>query len=169
MIKSKGVLTVSMISIFAVESAYAAIASSGYVDQQVETRISEVAAAETGEGNVVSSISAEGNTVTATKGITAEETKNKVNTIRTDGTATDTAYPSEKAVATALDAKQDKLEGEVLTNTATGSGSFSTGDANVASADGAVAIGSAANAGNTSIALGQRADASIGEFCYCDR
>lgn len=119
MIKSKGILTISIISLFAVESAYAAIASSGYVDQQVETRISEVAAAETGEGNVVSSISAEGNTVTATKGITAEETANKVNTIRTDGTATDTAYPSEKAVATALESKADADTVGVLTNLGT--------------------------------------------------
>lgn len=149
MIKSKGILTVSMISIFAVESAYAAIASSGYVDQQVETRISEVAAAETGEGNVVSSISADGNTVTATKGITAEETKNKVNTIRTDGTATDTAYPSEKAVATALNAKQDKLEGEVLTNTATGDLSLSIADATPTNSPGSVVIGNASSAADS--------------------
>ena len=160
MIKSKGILTISIISLFAVESAYAAIASSGYVDQQVGTKISEVTATETGTGNVVSSISAEGNTVTATKGITAEETKNKVNTIRTDGTATDTAYPSEKAVATALDAKQDKLEGEVLTNTATGTDSFSTGDANVASTDGAVSIGSGSAVGAGSVAVGDNARAA---------
>lgn len=157
MIKSKGILTISIISLFAVESAYAAIASSGYVDQQVGTKISEVHATKTGTGNVVSSISADGNTVTATKGITAEEIKNKVNTIRTDGTATDTAYPSEKAVATALDAKQDKIEGEVLTNTATGSGSVSTGGANVAATTDSVVIGngsSVADSSNSSVVVG---------------
>lgn len=177
MIKSKGILTISIISLFAVESAYAAIASSGYVDQQVGTKISEVTAAETGTGNVVSSISADGNTVTATKGIDAEVTDNKVTTIRTDGTATDTAYPSEKAVATALDAKQDKLEGEVLTNTATGSGSLSTGGANVTTgssslaigvdaatgSSGEVAVGAAATSGGySSVAVGNAADATGG-------
>ncbi len=160
MIKSKGILTISIISLFAVESAYAAIASSGYVDQQVGTKISEVNAttvANDETANVVTSISAEGNTVTATKGITAEETANKVTTIRTDGTATDIAYPSEKAVATALDAKQDKLEGEVLTNTATGSGSVSTGGANVAATTDSVVIGngsSVADSSNSSVVVG---------------
>ncbi|HIU65696.1 MAG TPA: hypothetical protein IAC63_03605 [Candidatus Enterousia avicola] len=162
MIKSKGILTISIISLFAVESAYAAIASSGYVDQQVGTKISEVHAntvANDETANVVTSISAEGNTVTATKGITAEETKNKVKTIRTDGTATDTAYPSEKAVATALDAKQDKLEGEVLTNTATGSGSVSTGGADPVTTSNAIAIGDLASAQNGGISLGSASSA----------
>ena len=152
MIKSKGILTISIISLFAVESAYAAIASSRYVDQQVETRISEVV--EAGDGNVVSSISTERTKVTATKGINAEITDNKVNEIRTDGTAEDTKYPSEKAVATALDAKQDKLEGEVLTNTATGTDSFSTGNASPASAGTAVAIGENATVQNSGTAIG---------------
>ena len=157
MIKSKGILTISIISLFAVESAYAAIASSGYVDQQVGTKISEVHATATGTGNVVSFISAEGNTVTATKGINAEVTGNKVNEIRAVGTAEDTKYPSEKAVATALDAKQDKLEGEVLTNTATGSGSVSTGGANVAATTDSVVIGngsSVADSSNSSVVVG---------------
>lgn len=160
MIKSKGILTISIISLFAVESAYAAIASSGYVDQQVGTKISEVHAttvASDETANVVTSISADGNTVTATKGITAEETANKVTTIRTVDAATDVAYPSEKAVATALDAKQDKLEGEVLTNTATGSGSVSTGGANVAATTDSVVIGngsSVADSSNSSVVVG---------------
>ena len=165
MIKSKGILTISIISLFAVESAYAAIASSGYVDQQVGTKISEVHAttvASDETANVVTSISADGNTVTATKGITAEETANKVTTIRTVDAATDVAYPSEKAVATALDAKQDKLEGEVLTNTATGTNSFSTGGANVASAEGAVAIGSGSVAWTQGVAIGTNAVTSSG-------
>ena len=164
MIKSKGILTISIISLFAVESAYAAIASSGYVDQQVGTKISEVNAttvANDETANVVTSISADGNTVTATKGITAEETANKVTTIRTDGTATDVAYPSEKAVATALDAKQDKLEGEVLTNTATGSGSVSTGGATATSATSSIALGNAANASTgAAVAVGVSSGAS---------
>ena len=146
MIKSKGILTISIISLFAVESAYASIASSGYVDQQVGTKISEVHATKTGTGNVVSSISAEGNTVTANKDIDAEVTDNKVTTIRTDGTATDVAYPSEKAVATALDAKQDKLEGEVLTNTATGNSATAI-NADDAAGVSSVALGSGASVG----------------------
>ena len=160
MIKSKGILTISIISLFAVESAYASIASSGYVDQQVGTKISEVHATKTGTGNVVSSISAEGNTVTANKDIDAEVTDNKVITIRTDGTATDVAYPSEKAVATALDAKQDKLEGEVLTNTATGENSLSTGGAKPAVADDAFAVGAVASADTASMAIGIGSSAS---------
>lgn len=175
MIKSKGILTISIISLFAVESAYAAIASSGYVDQQVETRISEVV--EAGDGNVVSSISTERTKVTANKDIDAEVTDNKVTEIRTVDAATDTAYPSEKAVATALDAKQDKLEGEVLTNTATGSNSVSTGGANVTTggsslaigvdaatgSSGEVAVGAAATSGGySSVAVGNVADATGG-------
>ena len=155
MIKSKGILTVSIISLFAVESAYAAIASSGYVDQQVETRISEVV--EAGDGNVVSSISTEGTKVTATKGITAEVTSNKTTSIAAAGSASDTKYPSEKAVATALDAKQDKLEGEVLTNTATGSGSLSTGGANAIATNNSVAIGPGSTAGDASVSVGNNA------------
>ena len=106
---------------------------------------------------MVSSIFADGNTVTATKGINAEVTGNKVNEIRAVGTAEDTKYPSEKAVATALDAKQDKLEGEVLTNTATGSGSVSTGGANVAATTDSVVIGngsSVADSSNSSVVVG---------------
>lgn len=164
MIKSKGILTISIISLFAVESAYAAIASSGYVDQQVGTKISEVHAntvANDETANVVTSISADGNTVTATKGITAEETANKVTTIRTVDAATDVAYPSEKAVATALDAKQDKLEGEVLTNTATGLNSLSTGGATAVSVPRSVALGNAANASaGSAVAVGVNSSAS---------
>ena len=158
MIKSKGILTISIISLFAVESAYAAIASSGYVDQQVETRISEVV--EAGTGNVVSSISTEGTKVTANKDINAEVTSNKTTSIAAAGSASDAKYPSEKAVATALDAKQDKLEGEVLTNTATGSGSLSTGGASVASTDAAVSIGPGSYVGAGSVAVGNKARAA---------
>ena len=68
-------------------------------------KLSSISGSTGGTGNVVTSVSASGSTVSATKGITAEETKNKVTSVRAAASATDTAYPSEKAVATALAAK----------------------------------------------------------------
>ena len=68
-------------------------------------KLSSISGSTGGTGNVVTSVSASGSTVSATKGITAEETKNKVTSVRAAASATDTAYPSEKAVATALATK----------------------------------------------------------------
>lgn len=87
--------------------AYADIASKGYVDQEVGKRLSSITAETAGVGNVVTSVSASDGTVTINKDITAEETSNKVAIIRDSAAATDIAYPSEKAVATALAAKAD--------------------------------------------------------------
>lgn len=72
---------------------------------EVGSKLSSISGSTSGTGNVVTSVSASGSTVSATKGITAEETKNKVTSVRAASSATDTAYPSEKAVATALAAK----------------------------------------------------------------
>lgn len=107
MTKLKGIFAVSFIAMMSVGVASANIASQGYVDQEVGTRLSAISGSTSGAGNVVSSVSASGGTVTATKEITAEETKNKVTTVRATASATDTAYPSEKAVATALETKAD--------------------------------------------------------------
>ena len=74
---------------------------------EVGSKLSSISGSTGGTGNVVTSVSASGSTVSATKGITAEETKNKVKSVRAAASATDTAYPSEKAVATALAAKAD--------------------------------------------------------------
>ena len=72
---------------------------------EVGSKLSSISGSTGGTGNVVTSVSASGSTVSATKGITAEETKNKVTSVRAAASATDTAYPSEKAVATALATK----------------------------------------------------------------
>lgn len=144
-----------------VQTANADVASKGYVDDIVGAISTDVSASVSGTGNVITNVGADGDTITATKGITAEETKNKVTTIRDTATATDTAYPSEKAVATALEGKQDKLDGEVLTNTATGTGSLSTGGAEATAASSAIAIGTDATAsGNNSVAVGNISSAS---------
>lgn len=111
MMNIKGIFAVSLIAMVAMvagahtSNAVAAIASKGYVDQQVGSKLSSISGSTTGSGNVVTSVSASGSTVSATKGITAEETKNKVKSVRAADSATDTAYPSEKAVATALAGK----------------------------------------------------------------
>lgn len=72
---------------------------------EVGSKLSSISGSTGGTGNVVTSVSASGSTVSATRGITAEETKNKVTSVRAAASATDTAYPSEKAVATALATK----------------------------------------------------------------
>ena len=66
---------------------------------EVGSKLSSISGSTGGTGNVVTNVSASGSTVSATKGITAEETKNKVKSVRAAASATDTAYPSEKAVA----------------------------------------------------------------------
>lgn len=116
MIKTKDLFAVSVMTILVVGSANANIASQAYVDDIVENIETNITGESTGSGNVITEISASGNTVSATRGITAEETKNKVSSIRDTSTATDTAYPSEKAVATALAAKADA--GDYATNDA---------------------------------------------------
>ena len=121
MMNIKGIFAVSLIAMVAVvagvhtSNAVAAIASQGYVDQQVGSKLSSISGSTTGSGNVVTVVSASGSNVSANKGITAEETKNKVTSVRAVSSATDTAYPSEKAVATALADKADAtaLEGKV--------------------------------------------------------
>ena len=107
LMKVKNIFAVSVIAIMTVGGALADIASVTYVDDKFSTVETDVTGNVTGDGNVVTTISASGNTVTATKGITAEEIKNKVESIRDSGTATNTAYPSERAVAIALAVKAD--------------------------------------------------------------
>ena len=110
MIKSKGIFAVSFIAMMVAGGAYANIASQGYVDQEVGTRLSAISGSTSGAGNVVTSVTASGGTVTATKGITAEVTSNKTTSIAAAGSASDTKYPSEKAVATALSAKANTAD-----------------------------------------------------------
>ncbi len=111
MMNIKGIFAVSLIAMVAMvagahtSNAVAAIASQGYVDQQVGSKLSSISGSTTGSGNVVTVVSASGSTVSVKKDITAEETKNKVKSVRAAASATDTAYPSEKAVATALATK----------------------------------------------------------------
>lgn len=99
-----------------VQTANADVASKGYVDDIVGAISTDVSASVSGTGNVITNVSADGDTITATKGITAEETKNKVTTIRDTATATDTAYPSEKAVATALEGKASSSDIPTVNN-----------------------------------------------------
>ena len=145
MMNIKGIFAVSLIAMVAMvagahtSNAVAAIASKGYVDQQVGSKLSSISGSTTGSGNVVTSVSASGSNVSANKGITAEETKNKVTSVRAAASATDTAYPSEKAVATALagkadatdlDGKVDIYQGDAKANQAVitnGTGNITTG------------------------------------------
>ena len=110
MTKLKGIFAVSFIAMMSVGVASANIASQGYVDQEVGTRLSAISGSTSGAGNVVTSVTASGGTVTATKGITAEVTSNKTTSIAAAGSASDTKYPSEKAVATALSAKANTAD-----------------------------------------------------------
>lgn len=105
--KFKGIFAVSFIAMMTVGIANANIASQGYVDQEVGTRLSAISGSTSGTGNVVTSVTASGGTVTVTKGINAEVISNKTTTIATADSASDTKYPSEKAVATALAGKAD--------------------------------------------------------------
>ena len=116
MMNTKGLFAVSLIAMLAMGTANADIASKNYVDVQVGGRLSSISGSTSGTGNVVTSVSASGSTVSATKGITAEETKNKVTTVRATASATDTAYPSEKAVATALAGKADSADIPTVNN-----------------------------------------------------
>ena len=116
MMNTKGLFAVSLIAILAMGTANADIASKNYVDSQVGGRLTSISGSTSGTGNVVTAVSASGSTVSATKGITAEETKNKVTTVRATASATDTAYPSEKAVATALAGKADSADIPTVNN-----------------------------------------------------
>lgn len=116
MTKLKGIFAVSFIAMMSVGVASANIASQGYVDQEVGTRLSAISGSTSGAGNVVTSVTASGGTVTATKGITAEVTSNKTTTIAATASASDTKYPSEKAVATALAAKADSADIPTVNN-----------------------------------------------------
>ena len=116
MMNTKGLFAVSLIAMLAMGTANADIASKNYVDVQVGGRLSSISGSTSGTGNVVTSVSASGSTVSATKDITAEETKNKVTTVRATASATDTAYPSEKAVATALAGKADSADIPTVNN-----------------------------------------------------
>ncbi len=107
MIKLKEIFSVSFIALSICSVAHADIASTGYVNQQLSGRLSSISASSSGTGNVVTSISASGGTVTATKGINAEVTSNKTTSIAASTSASDTKYPSEKAVRTELDKKAD--------------------------------------------------------------
>lgn len=64
-------------------------------------------ATKSGTGNVVTGVTATNGALTVSHGITAEETKNKTTTIAAAASASDTKYPTEKAVRTALDTKAD--------------------------------------------------------------
>lgn len=107
-----------------------AAAAAATAQSTASGKLSSISGETTGTGNVVTSVSASGSTVSATKGITAEETKNKVKSVRAVASATDTAYPSEKAVATALAGKVATAQGSgnenkaVITNS---SGNITTG------------------------------------------
>lgn len=116
MIKRSLVFGVSILAILVAGVANANIASQGYVDQEVGTKLSSITGSTSGVGNVVTNVTASGGTITATRGITAEVATNKVTTIRDAETATDGSYPSEKAVATALAGKADSAD---LANLAT--------------------------------------------------
>lgn len=100
------------------------------IDIPDEVDFSGLSGSTTGGGNVVTDVTQTNGKVSATKGITAEETKNKVKSVRAVASATDTAYPSEKAVATALAGKVATAQGSgnenkaVITNS---SGNITTG------------------------------------------
>lgn len=87
------------------DAADDAAAAAATAQSTASGKLSSISGETTGTGNVVTDVSASGSAVSATKGITAEETKNKVPSVRAVASATDTAYPSEKAVATALATK----------------------------------------------------------------
>ena len=118
----------------------------------VNGKLSSISGSTGGTGNVVTSVSASGSTVTATKSITAEETKNKVKSVRAAVSATDTAYPSEKAVATALEDKADKSElSDYATNTRVDAVEDKAEAAQTAADDAADAAAAAQTAANSKV------------------
>ena len=125
MMNIKGIFAVSLIAMVAMvagahtSNAVAAIASQGYVDQQVGSKLSSISGSTTGSGNVVTVVSASGSTVSVTKGITAEETKNKVTSANYDANVSDdTKYPTVKAVADAIDDVEKKIPAAIKVDSA---------------------------------------------------
>ena len=125
MMNIKGIFAVSLIAMVAMvagahtSNAVAAIASQGYVDQQVGSKLSSISGSTTGSGNVVTSVSASGSTVSAAKDITAEETKNKVTSANyDDNVSNDTKYPTVKAVADAIDDVEKKIPAAIKVDSA---------------------------------------------------
>ena len=125
MMNIKGIFAVSLIAMVATvagvhtSNAVAAIASQGYVDQQVGSKLSSISGSTTGSGNVVTSVSASGSAVSATKGITAEETKNKVTSANyTANVSNDTKYPTVKAVADAIADVEEKIPAAITVDSA---------------------------------------------------
>ncbi len=165
MIKNLFTFGVYLLFLCSIKTSFAAIASKGYVDQQVDGRLTEINASTSGEGNVVTEISTSGANISVNKGINAETVDNKVNSIRSVDEATDVNYPSEKAVATVLDSKQDKYitsgSGTLVGNDTSG-----THPASVAVGYGATAnnygtsLGSSAVTAVSAIAIGNSAEAT---------
>lgn len=125
MMNIKGIFAVSLIAMVAMvagvhtSNAVAAIASQGYVDQQVGSKLSSISGSTTGSGNVVTSVSVSGSAVSATKGITAEETKNKVTSTNYDANvSSDTKYPTVKAVADAIADVEKKIPAAITVDSA---------------------------------------------------
>ena len=125
MMNIKGIFAVSLIAMVAVvagahtSNAVAAIASKGYVDEQVGSKLSSISGSTTGSGNVVTSVSASGSNVSVTKGITAEETKNKVTSTNYDANvSSDTKYPTVKAVADAIADVEEKIPAAITVDSA---------------------------------------------------
>ena len=125
MMNIKGIFAVSLIAMVAMvagahtSNAVAAIASQGYVDQQVGSKLSSISGSTTGSGNVVTVVSASGSTVSVTKGITAEETKNKVTSTNYDANvSSDTKYPTVKAVADAIADVEKKIPAAITVDSA---------------------------------------------------
>ena len=125
MMNIKGIFAVSLIAMVAMvagahtSNAVAAIASQGYVDQQVGSKLSSISGSTTGSGNVVTVVSASGSTVSVTKGITAEETKNKVTSTNYDANvSSDTKYPTVKAVADAIADVEKKISAAITVDSA---------------------------------------------------
>ena len=165
MIKNLFTFGVYLLFLCSIKTSFAAIASKGYVDQQVDGRLTEINVSTSGEGNVVTEISTSGGNISVNKGINAETVDNKVNSIRSVDEATDVNYPSEKAVATVLDSKQDKYitsgSGTLVGNDTSG-----THPASVAVGYGATAnnygtsLGSSAVTAVSAIAIGNSAEAT---------
>ena len=125
MMNIKGIFAVSLIAMVAVvagahtSNAVAAIASKGYVDQQVGSKLSSISGSTTGSGNVVTGVSASGSTVSVTKSITAEETKNKVTSTNYDANvSSDTKYPTVKAVADAIADVKETISAAITVDSA---------------------------------------------------
>ena len=125
MMNIKGIFAVSLIAMVAMvagahtSNAVAAIASQGYVDQQVGSKLSSISGSTTGSGNVVTVVSASGSTVSVKKDITAEETKNKVTSENYDANvSSDTKYPTVKAVADAIADVEEKIPAAIKVDSA---------------------------------------------------